>query len=413
MKVLWFEISMPSKFKQSGRVVAGWQDALEGIVRECGDIELYVAFESGVEEKEQVIDEVTYIPMFTRYSFLERKKSGFTWTVNEEKTIMQGMKVIEKIKPDIIHVFGNEWPFGLLARYTDIPLVIHIQGSIIPYNNALYPPGYCELNSYIYAGMNIVEQWRLLKKRYKDGTRLDMENRIWGVVNHYMGRTAWDRALVNMLRPDATYHHVEEALRPVFLSTNKRWSLPSAGKLRLVTTGCSSHWKGMDMLLKTAHVLKSANVDFEWNVAGNMPVSLKQIIERKEKLKFSENNINILGFTSPENLIELLCGCTMYVHTAYIENSPNSICEAQVLGVPVVSTMVGGISSLVRGGQDGVLLPANDPWQMANAIVTLSKDTETMLTYSRNTMDFARKRHSPDNILRQLLKCYVDIVSSK
>ena len=46
MKILWFEISIPSRYRNTGQVTAGWQDALENIVLQCKDIKLYVAFES-------------------------------------------------------------------------------------------------------------------------------------------------------------------------------------------------------------------------------------------------------------------------------------------------------------------------------------------------------------------------------
>ena len=94
----------------------------------------------------------------------------------------------------------------------------------------------------------------------------------------------------------------------------------------------------------------------------------------------------------------------------YIENSPNAICEAQYLGVPVISTMVGGIASLVRNGKDGKLVAANDPWQLANAIIELVNDPERMRFYSKNTMLFAQNRHNPRNIIEQLLTCYKEIL---
>lgn len=411
MKVLWFEISTPSRYKDDGRVVCGWQDALEFIVKDSSEIELYIAFETEEPDaKVKVIDRVTYIPMVTHYSFTERKLSNWTWRVNEDKVIPLGRKVIEEYKPDIIHVFGNEWPFGLLAQYTDIPLVIHIQGSIIPYNNALYPPKY---NGYTFvraAGWNLRKDWHRLNGYYKDKSRLEMEVRIWKCVRHYMGRTTWDKALVNTLTKGSTYHHVEEALRPTFLENKKLWGCPKGGKLRLLSTGCSSFWKGIDVMLKTAHVLKEAGVDFEWNVAGGLSSELKEIVEKKEGLRYADNNINILGFCTPEQLIDIMCNSTMYVHTAYIENSPNSICEAQLVGMPIVSTMVGGISTLVRNGEEGDLLPANDPWQIANAIIELSKDNERMMLYSKNSRQHALERHNPEKIMNQLLKCYKDLV---
>ena len=411
MKVLWFEISTPSRYRNTGQVTLGWQDALEDIVVNCKDVELYIAFESQVPAKVKVINGITYIPMITHYSFLEKKIGQHTWSINERKVIEKGREVIEQYKPDVIHVFGNEWPFGLLAQYTDIPLVVHIQGSIIPYDNALYPPKYNGYTMVKAAGLNLRKDWHRFTGFNKDKSRLEMELRIWKTVHHFMGRTCWDKALVNMLTKHATYHHVEEALRPDFLHSKKLWKVPPANaKLRLLTTGCSSFWKGVDVMLKTAHVLKEAGVDFEWHVAGSLGEELKQIVESKEKLKYAENNILFLGFCSPERLIDEMCQSTMYVHTAYIENSPNSICEAQMIGMPIISTMVGGIATLVRNGVEGNLLPANDPWQLANAIVELAKDQSRMKSYSEHSRQHALERHNPNNILQQLLGCYKDLL---
>lgn len=414
MKVLWFEISTPSRYRNDGQVTTGWQDALENIVAPCKDIELYVAFESNIPAEVKVIGGITYIPMMTHFSFLERKVSQHTWSINERKVIEQGRKVIEQYQPDVIHVFGNEWPYGLLAQYTDVPLVIHIQGSIIPYDNALYPPRYNGYTMVKAAGLNLRKDWHRFCEYNKAKSRLDMEKRIWKCVHHYMGRTSWDRALVNMLTKNSTYHHVEEALRPQFLCSDKVWKVPADNqKLRLLSTGCSSFWKGVDVMLKTAHVLKEAGVDFEWHVAGSLGDELKHIVESKEKLKYSENNIQFLGFCTPERLIDEMCQSTMYVHTAYIENSPNSICEAQMIRMPIISTMVGGIATLVRNGIEGDLLPANDPWQIANAIVELAKDKDRMKSYSEHSRQHALERHNPDSILKQLLVCYKDLVNNK
>lgn len=410
MKVLWFEITTPSRYKCTNQVIAGWQDALENIVLGCKDIQLYIAFESATESEVKIIDGITYIPMLTSYSFIERKLSNHTWKINERKVIEAGRKVIEQYQPDIIHVFGCEWPYGLLTQYTDIPLVVHIQGSIIPYNNALYPPGYNEFTIVKAAGGNLRKDWHCLMNYNKAKSNLEMEKRVWKTVRHYMGRTSWDKALVNMLTKDATYHHVEEALRPAFMNTQKQWKIPEDGKLRLLSIGCSSFWKGIDMILKTAHVLNEAGIDFEWNVAGSMSNELQNVVENKEKMKFADNHINILGFCSPESLIDLMCQSTLYVHTAYIENSPNSICEAQLLGMPIISTMVGGIATLVSNRIDGELFPANDPWQMANAIVALSEDVGRMKKYSENSRHHAMLRHDPLNILNQLMTCYKDLV---
>ncbi len=411
MKLLWFEVTQPLRYKNTGRVIAGWQDALEDLVRSEKSIELYIAFEcSDPNAQTCVIDGVTYIPMPICYSFIESKLNIWTWRINEKKIIEHGKKIIDKVKPNLIHVFGNEWPFGLLAQHTSIPLVIHIQGSIVPYHNALYPPRYNGFTFAVASGLKLRRLLHRIQINYKSKSRLEMEKRIWKCVKHYMGRTSWDRALVNTLTKESTYHHVEEALRAEFYTNNRLWECPKEGKLRLLTIGCGTFWKGVDVLLKTAHVLKEAGVDFEWNVAGGMPAELKNIVEKKEELRYSENNVKFIGVCSAEKLIDIMCHSTIYVHTAYIENSPNSICEAQIVGMPIISTMVGGISTLVRNKEYGELLPANDPWQIANAIIELSKDKERMEMYSKNSRQHALERHNPANIKKQLFNCYNDLL---
>ena len=111
-----------------------------------------------------------------------------------------------------------------------------------------------------------------------------------------------------------------------------------------------------------------------------------------------------------DELIDLLCQSTFYVHTAYIDNSPNSICEAQYLGLPVISTHVGGIETLLENGQNGILVPANDPWRMAYEIINLSQNDDLILEYSSRSMACARNRHNPQKILSDLIKSYKDII---
>lgn len=412
MKVLWFEVTVPQGYNGGGPVLGGWQDSLERVVKGCKDVELVVSFESRNGESEvKIVDGVKYVPLAIRYSPLEKLKAKWDFEIYARKIETAMQQVVESEKPDLIHVFGAEWPFGRVAKFTEIPVVIHIMGSMVPYVNALYAPGFS------FADVLKTIPWWNLKKRlgcWCSERRMyswrRSEELIWRSVKNYMGRTAWDCALSNVLHPGRKYFHVEEALRSNFLSAEKKWIGGDSPRIKLFSTGCSNFWKGPDMLLKTARILNQLGVDFEWNVAGQMNPEIKKCVEKKLGTTFAENKVNLLGFVQPDKLSDILCGSSMYVHTAYIENSPNSICEAQCMGVPVVSTNVGGIETLVRNGVDGVLVPANDPWQMANAIVELARDKERASLYSSNAMKFAHERHADKNILEQLLACYRSLV---
>lgn len=414
MKVLWFEVTRPSGYDGGGGVIGGWQDSLENIVRSCQEISLAIAFETNSPEPMKVVDGVTYIPIYVNYTAEEKKEYLWTWEVNARKLVTLIDEVVKQYTPDIIHVFGCEWPFGLIAENTKIPVVIHIQGAIVPYNNAMFPPRYNLFDMYWAVGWKhprrLYSIWRNYKK---DMSREVIERRIWKACSNYMGRTDWDRRLSLVMHPGRRYFHVEEAIRSVFLSGDFCWKPNEGGKLRLFSTGCSTFWKGPDMLLKTARLLTELEVDFVWEVAGIMPQEIRRVVEHKEMASFSDCHIKFLGYVTPDRLVQKLSTTTIYVQTSYCENSPNSICEAQCLGVPVVSTNVGGISSLIRNGIDGLLVAANDPWQMASTIIELSADKERMSSFSKNSRSFALQRHSPQNILKELLICYRSLFKEK
>ena len=99
-------------------------------------------------------------------------------------------------------------------------------------------------------------------------------------------------------------------------------------------------------MLKTAQLLKQyTNIKFEWLLLGPTALDMK-VPERLAGVKCSETNIVLTGKCSAEVVKDYLLSSNLYIHTAYIDNSPNAICEAQYLGLPIISTNVGGISSL-------------------------------------------------------------------
>jgi len=412
MKVLWFEVTTPQRYKNSGQVLGGWQDSLEQMIQNCNDIDLFVAFESSNKsDSVKIIDGITYVPMYVEYSMADRIRNKWNFEIYARKIEIVAREVAENIKPDLVHVFGTEWPFGRIAKYIKCPVVIHIMGAMIPYVNALCPPNF-KFDDVIAS----IPFWKV-KKRWGYSCVLRRqcswakgEKKVWNAVENYMGRTEWDRAVSEMLHPGRKYFHVDEAIRPVFLDDKNRWVGQTDNKIRLFSTGCSSFWKGPDLLLQTAKILKDRGVEFDWLVAGAMEPQVKKCVETRYGTRFAENGIRLLGFVSSDRLMRELCKSTMYVHTAYIDNSPNSVCEAQCLGVPVISTNVGGISSIVHHQDDGFLVPANDPWQMANAIIELADDGERMVRYSEKSRALAHRRHSVDSIKTQLLNCYRSLV---
>ena len=142
MRVLWFTVS-PSLYSINGNNQGlGWIASLERIVRIDKDIVLGVAFEheDNIFKVEQ--DGVTYYPMNVFRDRHDIECRRYHADIEERQFMPYCQRVIDDFKPDVIQVFGSEWCFGLIQEYTNIPVVIHMQGSMPPYQNAMFPPGY-------------------------------------------------------------------------------------------------------------------------------------------------------------------------------------------------------------------------------------------------------------------------------
>ena len=146
-----------------------------------------------------------------------------------------------------------------------------------------------------------------------------------------------------------------------------------------------------------------AKIDFEWNLVG---VSNVELQEKITHIKASEVNVYCCGVKTPEELYQLARQSSVYFHPSYIDNSPNSVCEAQIIGLPVIAVNVGGVSTLIEDRKTGILTPPNEPHMAAMNIVNLLDDENLMMNLSNNSKKEAYKRHNPKDIMSSLLSLY-------
>lgn len=409
MRVLWFSVT-PSLFHPltNGHNGAGWIGSLEAILRQSNEVQLGVAFEFPDRQFKYEKDRVSYYPINNspKYYFLQQILCSKN-QVNQK--IEHCLKIIDDFKPDVIQIFGTENDFGLICKKTKVPVVIHIQGSIYIYLNSIFPVGINKYDFLMTKGLTLMQRYVGLNVEKKYRKRGLQELEIIRSCNYFMGRTHWDQNLVELFHPGATYFKCEEALRDSFLQNKIHWEYKNQPKVKIISVISKPWYKGVDLILKTASLLKySINMDFEWNVYG---VSNISFFENKYKIKADEVNINVMGVASKDKLVDAICHSSCYVHPSYIDNSPNSICEAQILGIPVLSTNVGGISSIIDDGNTGLLFPANDPYTLSSLIRNLSQNEELAKYLSENERKIAFSRHDSNKILNSLLTIYKIIIN--
>lgn len=409
MRVLWFT-NTPSQYADFGGYNGGgWIYSLEEELTKRNDIELGIAFFMNRQPKRVVKNGVTYYPIhnsFTGSIINKVKASLLSRSYMEKDWLYRFLEVIHDFKPEIIEVFGSEQSFGEIAQYTDIPVVLHIQGILAPIYNAFLPP-FVSIHNYLFEDLI---PWHIYKRfRNIEGFKYNAIREIDIIkhVHYFIGRTEWDKRIVKLYNNKAIYFYGGEILRDTFYNQTDRKT--GNDKIILVSTLSDPLYKGYDIVLKTAKLLKENNIcNFEWHIFGNIN---PRFIEKKINIKHGEVNVLFRGVATPEVLRQELSKATAYLHLTYIDNSPNSICEAQILGVPVIATNVGGIPSLVDNGKTGFLVPANDPYQTASIIRKLVNDEDLRKNIGQKAFEVAAFRHNKSGIVNSLLKTYIKIIN--
>uniref|UniRef100_UPI00404B5D9B glycosyltransferase family 4 protein n=1 Tax=Flavobacterium sp. TaxID=239 RepID=UPI00404B5D9B len=92
-----------------------------------------------------------------------------------------------------------------------------------------------------------------------------------------------------------------------------------------------------------------------------------------------------------EEWIELSKDSDFFINTTHFDNTPISVMEAMALGLPVVTTNVGGIPFLLTHNQNAVLVNDKDSTAMANAILELVADNEKAILISKNARTFVEQ----------------------
>lgn len=101
--------------------------------------------------------------------------------------------------------------------------------------------------------------------------------------------------------------------------------------------------------------------------------SLKKVTDKAEKENLTES-LRITGKLTKKEWIKLSKEYDIFINTTDFDNHPVSVIEAMAVGLPVVTTNVGGLPYLVENNSDGILVDPKDPGKFVNAVDKLIAD---------------------------------------
>jgi glycosyltransferase involved in cell wall biosynthesis len=416
MKVLWLTqspsgASIVENNLDPGR---GWISSLEDLIATEKEITLGVCFFSQREEFKFNIGNVTYYPVKNKYHTLFGKiYQRITISLGDSNT-PDILKVVNDFKPDIIHLFGSESGMTEIIWNTNIPIILHLQGLITLYLKDWFPLGINQRNIFLNssARSNLFRrgyyfEYKLFKKRAK------REIQAIKLSKYFFGRTAWDKEFALKYSTDANYFHCDEVLRPIFYKNS--WEFTKNDFITIVSVINPQLYKGLDIVFQVAQMLVENNIfEFKWKIIGISPDSdLVKLMEKIYKKTFKTYLVEFKGPLSGNVLLGELTNSSLFIHPSHIDNSPNSVCEAMLLGMPVVAGNVGGLSSLITDGYDGLLYDSYKAKELYNIIISLKNDESKLKYLSQNAKFTASKRNNKTEILKCINQAYNEIVTKR
>lgn len=417
MKILWtvnlIPVNVASKIGVFSDVLGGWVESMAKQLKVFSDIELSVACkcENG-EFFETEIDGVKYFSL------------AYTSSTSCEKIEQRFYEIIEKVKPDLIHIEGTEFLHAKAAltvgQKMNIPTVTSMQGILNGQYN--YQCGQLQMDDLLFSkSINNIFSGLLLHFRktkwYKK--RLAHEKEVIENSKYILGRTTWDRAHSYSINPKAHYYSCNRVLREPFY--NEKWDICKVERHSIYVGNGYYALKGFHFVVEALPQLIKEYPDIKVYIAGHKPFTEndKRAFFKKGYGAYLKKLIDDSGvgehiiFTGPlkaQQVAERLSKVHAYVLCSTIENSPNTLGEAMLVGTPCVSAYVGGVSDMAVDGKEALFYRNDDPSLLAWSIKKIFDNDELAVQLSQNAHNRAAITHNPRKNAEDLVSAYKDIL---
>lgn len=399
MRILWItNIPVLLEYK-IGITRGGWlQGALQGLLKEK-DMQIAIAYPEGRPVQEEIL----------YFTFPQVKKYDISYT---EVAISE---IINNYNPDIIHIWGTEYPHALAAvnaaeKAAKLEkVIISIQGLVSEYAKVYYagvPMRYR-------FGLSLKELYKrqsLQQGKWDFKKRGRMEMQALQRAHNIIGRTEWDQACTQQISPNRKYHFCNEILRQPFYEKPK-WNIKEIEQHSIFISQADYPIKGLHQLFKAAYILRDKYADLKIYVAGpdkfckkttrggwygKLPPSMRRDSYENYLYKLAKkyrllDRIIFEGELDAYEMRARYLKSHVFVNPSIIENSPNSVSEAKILGVPCICSYVGGVPDKIEEGKTGFLYPWDKPIVLAYYIQYIFENDAEVIKLSKEAIKSEEK----------------------
>ncbi len=425
MRVLWLcNIMLPVIGESLGlpySMGGGWLSGLSHDVRchadeitlaVCFPMDVHGVLKSGMVKGNESLGELQY------YGFPSAHKLDGVYDLELENYMQE---ILDDYKPDLIHIFGTEYThtYAMLkvadGKYKS---VVSMQG-VISVCAERYEAKLPKRIVNRYTFRDFVKKDNIAQAKSIFEKRSEYEIKALSLAKNVIGRTSFDKNEVLGINPKLKYFKLNETLRDLFYK--EQWDLGETTPYSVMFSQANYPLKGFHFVLEAFAKLLKQYPEARLFVAGDKIISdgsLKSRIRESSYGKYLgelihknhlEEKIEFLGPLKVKEMCALYQKCHVFVSASVIENSPNSVGEAMLLGMPVISSNVGGVPDLMENGKEGILFENGDVGGLYKAMVELFENPEKAVEIGRRGRERASITHQRDHNYEQLMNIYREI----
>lgn len=348
----------------------------------------------------------------------------YIFSTNSQKQVANFKSILVAEDPDIIQIFGTEYihSYNMLKACEELGLknkvLVHVQGLLYIYAKHYF----ANLPNQVINGFTVRDLIRLRNVKFSQLRMLkssEPEKYVIREARHITGRTDWDKACVLQLNPTVNYHFCNESLRGEFYKNI--WSLERCERFSIFVSQMTNPIKGFHLILEAMPLIIKQYPYAKIYVTGKDIFNLKL----KDQLKISfyqkyliklirrnnlQRHIEFVGVLDEHQMVNRFLKSHVFVSASSIENSPNSVGEAMILGVPIVSSDVGGVKDMLTHKVDGYIYQSDATYMLAYYVCDIFSNDHTANMFSQNARSHAMKTHDKAKNLSKLLDVYKTIM---
>jgi len=200
--------------------------------------------------------------------------------------------------------------------------------------------------------------------------------------------------------------HNSVLIEGVGVDVNQYHPVPEPDQTPLVIQASRLLWdKGVGVLVDAARILHKSGTDVRVVLVGEPDPGNPATIELKQLKKWvAEGVVEWWGFQ--HDMPAIYQESTIVVLPSVREGLPTALIEAAACGKPLIATDVPGCRDVVLDGVNGILVPVQDPEQLARAIQTLLADRSLRQKYGAASRALVLERFADTEILQKTLQVY-------